>query len=398
MKWSLRIAQIFLLLACASTLSAQSRYKSGYIIDNDGKRSDVAIFDKDWTQSPEDITYRIAGRAEPRKGRIDEVREFKVGDNKFVRFQVKMDVSSQDQENLSENNDPEWQTRTVFLKQIVEGKADLYRFRDPKLELFFFSLDNADVEQLVYKKVRITAANSGRNADVRPAGYAENLFYKSQLAARVSCGDSTASDRMPQYQQSALQKYFERFNACNGEKVVQKDSTSNFSVALTAGWDFATYRYEDIALPSPLGDNNDPGFQVGVAAEFTLPFNNRKWSILAQPTYQSSIGSNPDRYHQSVEIPLGVRHFFYLQSLDLFVNGLVVLDIPIKYEATKAASPLPEAKVTSGIAICAAAGGGIRFKQFTLEGRYYIQRSYTDFYVAQYSKMSVILGYRLARF
>jgi len=381
-----------LLIACvtATSLLAQNDYKSGYFIDNDGTRTDVSILDMDWARNPEDFTYMIAGRAEPRKGRIVDVREFKVGDNKFERFQVKMDVSSQDINSLSENNEPEWETRTVFLKQIVEGKARLYHYRSAELELFFFSVGNSKVEQLVYRKV-----------SVRPAGFAENNQYKNQLMAQVSCGESIPEENMPGYTLSALQEYFERFNGCNGRTVAKKDSSrsssSNFSIGISAGWDFATYRYKDLAVPSPLGDDSDPGYQVGVAAEFTLPFNNRKWSILAQPTYQASAGSNPDRHHQSVEIPVGVRHYFFLKSVDLFLDGLAVLDVPIRYEATKFSAPLPDAEVTSGIAICAAIGGGVRWKQLSLEGRYYLQRSYTDYYVAQYSKMSVILGYSFAR-
>jgi len=238
----------------------------------------------------------------------------------------------------------------------------------------------------------MTAANSGRNADVRPTGFAENMFYKSQLAARVSCGASIPAARMPAYQTSALQKHFERYNACNGEEVV-KQKGNNKSLHVTAGWDFGAMNIVEPSFKD--GSDEDPGYQIGIAGEFGLPFNNQKWSIIVQPTYQGSFGSNPDRHHSSIEIPAGVRHYFFLQKADIFLNGLFVPDLAIKYETS---TPFSQNFLVDGaMALSLAAGGGLRMKRLGVEGRYYFQRSYTQGVVLQYSKASVIVSYRLSK-
>ena len=74
------------------------------------------------------------------------------------------------------------------------------------------------------------------------------------------------------------------------------------------------------------------GFSVGIEAEFILPFNNNKWALLIEPTYQyfNTKKETPDLTseinYSSIEIPIGVRHYMFInQKSKIFINGLIIM-------------------------------------------------------------------------
>ncbi len=73
--------------------------------------------------------------------------------------------------------------------------------------------------------------------------------------------------------------------------------------------------------------------RLGLELEYILPFNNNRWSILLEPTYQSYAGNESEiaLKYSSLEIPFGVRRYFFLKKEStLFINaGLVTLDFYI---------------------------------------------------------------------
>jgi hypothetical protein len=388
------MAAVISILAC--DLFAQAGYQAGYLIANDGTRVECLFYIQDWLRSPVTFRYKLTSDSVPIEGSINDVREFSVGSNTFVRRKVKMDTSSQDIKNLSVNNDPEWVIRTVFLKRIVSGKATLFVYRDRGLELFFFSVYRSPVEQLVYKKYKLTPAAGENPFKVFNAEYNENLTYKAQLIARASCGKSESRANRARYQESVLKEYFEDYNRCNGAKPI-RDIKVKKSLSLSGGWDFATLHMVDPQGVFEPENEEDPGYQFGIAGEFNLPFHRRKWSVRAEPTYQFTKSTNVNRSHKSVEIPIGIRHHFFIsQDLKLFVNVLAVFDIPIFYEASEFVPSTRRIYIQQGLGGCVALGAGAKIDRFSVEGRFYTPRTYTDFNgTIQYNKASLILGFRI---
>jgi hypothetical protein len=84
------------------------------------------------------------------------------------------------------------------------------------------------------------------------------------------------------------------------------------------------------ALPFNLDFGNQINFRFGIEAEFFLPWNNRKWSIIIEPTYQNyrSEQETGEVYivkytvdYKSLELPIALRHSFFLnQNSQIFVN------------------------------------------------------------------------------
>ena len=89
--------------------------------------------------------------------------------------------------------------------------------------------------------------------------------------------------------------------------------------------------------------DNQTTFRIGVEFEFVLPITKNKWSVILEPTFQyfkgeSNSEGSPEGIliiqeteveYKSIEVPLGVRHYFFLDNdSKFFINGAMIFDIP----------------------------------------------------------------------
>ena len=381
MKYSILPLLIFALNA-----SGQIRYEAGYLIDHADTRITCFIRNVDWLNNPTEFNYKMSENGEVLSGSISTVKEFGVSGLKFINAQVKVDTSSRSIRRMSRLRHPEWKEQRVFLKVIVDGKADLFGYRNGDLETFFYSVDGSPIEQLVYKQYLVS-----------PTDIATNSTYLQQLKNDVSCGgNSDARLKKLSYGIKSLQRYFLDFNICHGETPVLRSAERTLQWSLTPGMDFSSFKVDtDAGFEKAYEDGRS--FRLGIMAEYELSFNKGKWSIMAEPTYQSYSSTDNVKY-SSIEIPIGLRHRFFLASnTRLFANALVVTDIPVHYEVVWSQTLTYKANYPS---ISFAAGAGFTHKRFSIEGRKYFTRSVLDdanrfFFV--YDKVSVILGYRLSK-
>lgn len=137
---------------------AQIKFDPGYIIDNNGVRSDVLIKNIQWRNSPEVITYKTSENAEPVTATIGDISEFGIGRAvKFRRYTVEIDRSSSVLSNLSTSRNPEFREEELMLKVLVDdGAANLYEYESRGLKRYFYQIEGGDVQQLVYKPYEIT--------------------------------------------------------------------------------------------------------------------------------------------------------------------------------------------------------------------------------------------------
>lgn len=363
---------------------AQIRYEEGYFIDNNNTKTTCLIRHVDWLNTPSEFNYKLNTDGEVMTAGLSGVKEFGVSGVKFIYARVAIDTSRQDLKNLSLNRHPEWSKRQLFLKVIVDGKADLYSYRSPDLSKFFYSVDSSSIEQLTYKQFL-----QGTN-DIKT-----NQTYLQQLKNHVSCGDiSDARLKKVRYDQSSLERYFIDFNICHGGKVAERSTKHIVHFSVTPGIDFSRFGIvNDNGFKMEY--NKGTTFRLGVTGEYVLPFNSGKWAIVVEPTYQS-YKSGIDVEYTSIEFPMGPRHNFFLdKNSRLFVNALLITDIPINYEVKWSQARTYKAKLLS-----LSFGGGLGFshKKFSIEARQYFSRSILDdsnslFFV--YKKFSLILGYKI---
>lgn len=162
-------------------------------------------------------------------------------------------------------------------------------------------------------------------------------------------------------------------------------------------------RFSTIGLASQKSSLDDAwSIRLGLEAEFILPFNRDKWSIIVEPTYQnykSETDANEEKTsvdYKSIELPLGVRHYFFLNKRSkLFVNAALVIDFSLNSTITYRGRNLLEARSRNNIAL----GAGFKYDdRYSFEFRYDMDRNLLGiypYYTAEYGGFSLIFGYSL---
>lgn len=384
-----------ILLSLSGLAVAQVRYKQGYFIRHEGTRTECLIYDVDWLNNPKEFKYRLTGDSEELKLGLAEVNEFGVEESRFINAEVSIDTARQETKNLNYNRNPEWKTIQAFLRVIVDGKATLYSYRTPLIEKFLYSVDGSPIEQLVYKEFLVEPKH-GESVTTQHF-IRKNLLYLQQLKDQVTCGNLSVEElKRIAYKKDHLERHFRNFNACHGAEQVYRARPKKIDIYVTSGLDFGKFKLSD-------GSNHNEGFEnsmtarLGIMVEYILAFNNGKWSMIAEPTYQSYSSGDQVRY-QSIELPLGLRHNFFLtEHSKMFLDGSLVLDLPLKYEVEISQNVT---WTTNLLSASFAAGAGVSVKRFSFGVRKYFTRSIlgrdissNNFFV--YEKFSFIVGFRI---
>ncbi|HLS31621.1 MAG TPA: hypothetical protein VK021_12250 [Flavobacteriaceae bacterium] len=191
---------VFLLLFLSFNSYAQITFEAGYFIDWDNQKTNCLIKNLDWKNNPTEFEYKLTENSEPQKATIENVKEFGIDDiSKYVGRNVLIDKTYNDEiKRLTEESRPVFQEDEVFLKVLVEGKANLYAYVEGRLQKYFYSVNDSQAEQLIFKK------NLDKNSNIRT-----NNAYKQQLFNDLKC--STISDKRIerlQYKRKDLINFF----------------------------------------------------------------------------------------------------------------------------------------------------------------------------------------------
>jgi len=395
-----RVVFLSCLLVLNVHCSAQIGFQKGYFIDTSGKKIDCLIKNVDWENNPYKFEYKSSEKAEVSIATIDDVTEFAVPNEiRFIRQSVLIDRSSRNLNGISSVQQPDFQKETIFLRVVVEGKANLFRFRDSNNEKYFFSSESFNVEQLIYKKYLVPGGRIGTN----------NTF-RQQLRNALQCEDIEIKDmKSLPYRRKDLQKVFVTYNQCEKADFVNweatKDSTGSFLLTIRSGVNYGRAKMRSSTIASRNVDfDNQLTFTIGLEGEFILPFHNRKWSLFAEPTYQyykpASV-SEPQRFtltYQSLEIPVGLRHRFYINDeSNIYLNLGATIDLPFKSKVDVPSSF--DLDMNSSLTFFA--GAGYKFMgRYSVEIRYFTPRRIVSEYAAMdvnYEKLSFVVGYAIWR-
>ena len=388
------ISIIFFLLSTFSF--AQITYEKGYLINGKGEKLNCLIKDAEWNNNPEYFQYKASEKSEPVTGLMQNVKEFGVnGRWKYRKFLVDIDRSSDNLNMISSEKAPEFSEEELFLKVLVEGKANLYVYRDGNMTRYFYSVDEGDVRQLVSKIYKST-----RNKVKANNAYKQDLWNKLNYPILIFKRVENLN-----YRERDLTSFFLDYNEYHDssttyyQKRVKRD-VINVSVKL--GVRSSTLNIENGFIePDPLEFDKKLTVSFGMEAEFVLPFNKNKWAILIEPTYKyyNSEGVSEEEEltvnYSSIELPFGLRHYLFLnENSKLFFNGLFVLDFSFNSAIRRNNSNYLDLQSRGGLAM----GIGLANRNFNLELRYGLSRNILDnytFWDSDYSSISLLLGYRL---
>ncbi|MEM9856678.1 MAG: outer membrane beta-barrel protein [Bacteroidota bacterium] len=320
---------------------SQTNFEKGYFVTNTNEKIDCVIKNTDWLYNPEEFLYKISLDDSLQVGTLSNVKEFGVyGVFKYVRASVKIDQSLRSNvlRKLSDDREPVFEDKTLFLKALIEGETSLYQFENNSVNRFFLVRGDSLFPQLVYKQYR------------RKDKIGTNNYFRQQLINEFKCSGLNYSyfERLD-YEKSDLVKIFKKYFECNGKDYTiykKKRSNTTFNLSLRPG-----ITSHDMISNRPNGDlfrfelNNNLGYRVGLEAEVILPFNNDKWSITFEPTYRwYSIDDQKDEpllnppsmdislEYASLEIPINLRYYLYLNpKFKFFLSAGPTTEILLKY-------------------------------------------------------------------
>ena len=384
-RYLIAICLIFL----NNAIYSQIRFEKGYFIDNNEKKITCYINNVEWKDNPVHFEYRIDSLGKTIKGTVDNVKGFGIGNSvKYIRSDVKIDISSDDVRNLSRHREPEWQNETLFLKVLVEGKANLYYYEKGKNKRFFYNVDDMKIKQLVYKSYLIDNKSIG-----------ENKFYLNQLSAELH-SPNTSISRSLEYKVKDLADYFLEYNSNNGGSIsyYTKKQLKTY-IKLVAGVDYHTLKIRNAA--SRIDQYNFDGsesFTFGLEIESVLPFNKNKWSLALESGYHYYKSEVVNKYDnagsidfRSIVLNPTLRYYIFLSKNSKFqLNAGYVVYFPNKSYVNKFLISYGH-RTSVGI-------GYTFMNKFSLEMKYYpkkdIMFNYT-FYYSDFQTLSVLVKYTL---
>ena len=195
-----KLSLIVGILISLGTVSAQVVFKPGYVVDNQGVRTECLIKDYGWLYSPEKVVYKLSEDSAEITATVPEISAFGVQGADFIRREVNVDTSPLSVDNLSVNRMPEYEKRTVFLKVLHNGDISLYEYYNER-PLYFYEMGGVTVP-LVYKKYRDLESgsiriNSGYREQVKQFPGAADLSR-----SKMESMDYTASDLLRLFEDS----------------------------------------------------------------------------------------------------------------------------------------------------------------------------------------------------
>lgn len=395
-----------LLLVTVTQAFSQINFEKGYLINEDGQKIECLIKNIDWHSNPTKFEYKMFADSTAFTASITTVKEFAINEgSKYVRATVQIDRSPGDLENMSSKKEPQFLTEQLFLKVLIEGAATLYQYTDGNLVRYFYKVRDMEIRQLVHKSYLI-----GINV-------ATNNSFRQQIFADLKCPEIALKDiEALRYVKRYLMLLFSRYNECTNSAYTnfeRKEKKDLFNLSLRPGLNYSKLGIYSADLRD-INFDRGQGFRFGVEAEFILPFNKNKWGIVVEPTFQryrqktenfeAAIGGiiRSEVNYQSIEIPVGVRHYFFLNE-----KSAIFLDFAFVFFDFNTNSSInlsrndgslwysPEIKSRINWAF----GAGYKYAdRFSFSMRYYTGRDILGSYKtlnSSYKTVSVILGYSL---
>lgn len=396
-KFTLALFFIFILNSYS-----QISFEKGYFINNDGEKINCFIKNIDWNSNPTSFDYKLSENSDVLKNTINTTQEFGITNvSKFKRVKVNIDRTGGANNEINYSRYPVFTEETLFLKALIIGKASLFSYVAGSYQSYFFSVDNSNIEQLIYKSYYQDNTN-----------IQQNVQYKQQILNSLKCNAITNEYVVKlEYQKDKLIDCFLKYNNCGSSTVENYETKSKrdaINISVRPGVSLSSMSfYNDIDKNLNADFGNKTTFRLGGEFEYVFPFNKNKWAIVIEPTYQyfkgEQLGSlyNIKMDYKVIDASFGIRHYMFLNDKSkLFINGAFINSISInskifinnKINNTNYSIDLrPSATLSFGF-------GYKYLNKYSIECRYGLEqdllRNYHQWY-SSYNLTSIIFGYTI---
>jgi hypothetical protein len=275
-----KITTLFILLFPILAFS-QQQYEPGYYIDKSGQKVSGFVANEYWYNTPTTVFFK---KSLDQKSAIEltssAASEIGIGSKlKFVSRSVAIDklpTIGPIRADMS-NSVPEWETKTIFLKALVEGNVSLFVNTAGDDSKFFFRSANDDkLYQLVYKKYYSTTGQTR-----------ENTQFRQQLFENVGCSDKQfMTYGAMKYKSEEFIALFEKVNKCSGkEAVVYTEAKRNIKVRFAPFLGYEMTAHKNKINEASFSKESSSSVMAGVEVAFVLPYRNERFEIYARAFY-----------------------------------------------------------------------------------------------------------------
>lgn len=398
---------------------SQVTFQKGHFINNNDEIINCLIKNEEWSKNPSRFYYKLDAESETKIATIDMVKQFTIDDSrKYKRATVQISRSSDDFKKLNSQRNHVFEEETLFLQSLMEGNASLYLYKGDDYKSFFYTMEDLEIEQLLYKRY-VTENNQIKF----------NNRFQQQVLNNLVCDDVTFEDiRRLRYDSRSLMRIFKQYNTCKDSDytVYLNKGKASWNGAVKAGLNLSNFGIKQEGYPENNEFSLDPNLRLGMEIELILPLTNNKWSLFSEPTYSQynaekdfivftnqSAPSNPDAQggywvstsikSTGIELPFGLRHYIFLSHKSrLFFNaGLSFhyLFNSSSIEPITNTGAAPELTVEQSWTPSFFGGAGYDFNsKLSIEARYYPVKPISDngiFEINQNHTFAIIAGYRL---
>jgi hypothetical protein len=214
----------FLLLTFSVSIFAQSNYRPGYVVQNNGDTLKGFINYREWDRCPESIDFKFSPKDEqisqftPMNSKAFQVN----GLDTYLTFNGPLSMNRTDLGNLPDHADTTKKQATVFLKQIVTGKyVTLYYHNDKTKIRFLIAERNSSPVELMYYSYYTESGAIG-HLDI----------YKGQLNLLISKFQNSKLTRKAENTNYELSQLESLANEINGDKPGSNRSASRFFLGI----------------------------------------------------------------------------------------------------------------------------------------------------------------------
>lgn len=398
---------MFLSSWCQANFLTQATFESGYFLDKQGVRTECLIKNTQSKQETFQNFFYISDASDDTLiMSINKVEEFGIyGQAKYRWESVEVDISSSHPKYMSTQYDPEFQEKNILLSVLIEGSMSLYMYAEPKGNRFFFKKGEMEIKELIFKNYLNSDNQIGTN-----------VSYKQQLYHYFFC-ETLNFDKLEsvKYQKNELLRFFRDYYACTGEEFIDHCTElgkSRFHISIRSGISLNSFVFTKLypyKTLRTLGIRHRGGVRLGIEAEYILPFNKDRWSMVIEPTLQSYRGLLKNELffstdQRDAEINLssfqasgGLRYSLTPKNnLNFFLGVNAVKDFPFNSHVgsqIEGENPIRKSQQLFSFNL-----GCLLRNNFGVELRYWwspYQLGTNSTETLSFQKLSFILGYRL---
>jgi hypothetical protein len=306
------------------SINAQNNYEKGKIVTDDGTIINSYIGVYSWEKFPDELDYKIDLTSNKESISSSLIKAVYLDNGvKFFKRTIEVDISSNNPEKLDDKFQIESEIKTIFLRQLVEGSANLYIYSGIEKPIFFYETIDQKLEQLESKRYLVSLSKINYNKN-----------YLLQLQKYVSCNKEKKAN--VRYSINSLTNYFQENNKCNGDEsseIVKVKSPLVFKVILGVNSSKLTTENRILLGTNSLDFQNKISLVFGLEIEGPLPSKTKDYfSPFFLATTRSYKTTEEIRFvdfdinYFGMELTPGMRYYINLKKQNyLFTDiGLVV--------------------------------------------------------------------------